>query len=196
MKKHRPIIGIRIWKTSLCVFLIYLLSGLTHFSAAPTNAYIAGIMSMKDNVGNSINYGVKRTISTIVGGVVALVTLQLLAQLDGVPRQISNGVLFPLGVALILSVSSRCGLGDLSALGAAVYLIALIGYSGMDIFFYVSMRTLETIAGIAISVLINRYFLPGHSSYELELAVGCDAERAESFQAHKPKKQPWHITKP
>jgi uncharacterized membrane protein YgaE (UPF0421/DUF939 family) len=171
MKKHRPIIGIRIWKTSLCVLMIHLISQLFHYPVSPINAYIAGIMSMKDNTGSSINYGVKRTLCTVVGGGVALAALHTISQFEGAPLHIVNAISYPLGVGAILVICSRMGLGDLSALGAAIYLIAIIGYSGVDIFVYVFERTLETIAGIVISVLINRYFLPRHSSYELELAA-------------------------
>ena len=62
------------------------------------------------------------------------------------------GTIFSIYLAYVLKCRNLC------AISAAVFLVCIIHHNSEGRYAYALLRTLETVLGIVISVLVNKYF--------------------------------------
>jgi len=131
----------------------------------PLYAYVSVILAMRDTTENSIAYGKIRLKGTLIGLVIALISIsaseQILFYLHNEYIKImveiivvAVGIIFSLYLSCILKCENLC------AIATVVFLVCVIRYSSENRYVYALFRTLETVLGIAISVVVNKYFFP------------------------------------
>jgi len=154
MKHPLPHIGFRMLKTALSVSICLLLARLFAYPP-PVYACIAAVIVTKETVESSLKMGIARVSATLVGGVMALVWLFF--DLQRVPYLeiplIGIGILVTLYFCLIIKEP------DAAALACVVFLIITLQHP-YDKHMFALVRVCETIAGICISLVVNRLIRP------------------------------------
>jgi uncharacterized membrane protein YgaE (UPF0421/DUF939 family) len=141
-------------KTALSVMACLLLARLLSYHP-PVFACVAAVIVTKENIESSFKQGVDRVLGALVGGVVALIFLFLSPARDFyiVIPLVGAGVLFTLYICLLLKIP------DAAALACVAFLIIVLLHPE-DKYIFALTRVGETIAGICVSLLINR-IIPG-----------------------------------
>lgn len=156
---HLPKLGMRIIKTAICVFFCLMLN----YLFSPTVALIsslAAIMCMQSTLQSSLKTGLSRVLGTAIGGGIALLLVPL-AQNTAVEWLYI--ILMPAGVALIIYLCVLLNYADGAAMCAFTYIAVLIipfTDSGSNPFMAALTRILDTLVGVAIALIVNRYVTP------------------------------------
>ena len=163
-KKHiyLPHIGQRLLKTAVAVFICLLIYVLRGYHGLVLHSAIAAIICMQPYVEDSKRIARNRIISTVIGGIWGLLFLLLMEALPGISSHMvlvyfimSLGVLLSLYSCVVLKVSAS------AALAAIVYLCVIITYPVIDDpLRYAFDRTLDTIIGVVVALVINMIHLP------------------------------------
>ena len=154
--------GLRIIKTVLAVFICLVVFFIFKYYN-PVYALISCVLLMRTSVDESFRAGKDRTIGTIIGGTVAIGTLEFMdlinVNIESLPATVfvAGAVFIVLMITKIFNFSSYVG-----SMASVVLLIAMIsyGHAGDNPFVYVSVRVIETVIGIFIAVMVNRYVNP------------------------------------
>lgn len=155
--------GLRIIKTGVAV-LICLVTFYLFDYYNPVYAAIACVLIMKTTVADSFNSGVQRVVGTILGGALSWLLLVLLRQMGIRNESFLVPLFITLGVVLVLSISKAFHAAEyVGSMAAVVLVITMLSHVDAvdDTFMYVLVRVLETIYGIFIAVMVNRYLNPG-----------------------------------
>ncbi|NLC41836.1 MAG: hypothetical protein GX775_03160 [Erysipelothrix sp.] len=148
--------GFRIIKTSLAVLICLTFFDLINYEN-PIYASIACILTMRTTVTETTQSGFDRIIGTILGGVISLLILVL--PLDNVyqPLVLSLAVLIDMMVSKWFNFRA-----SVFSMSGVIILITLLshGSSSQTAITYVSVRVAETMVGITIALLINRFVNP------------------------------------
>lgn len=150
-------VGMRMVKTGLAVVLCLLLArlfGYAHYP--PLYACMAAILATKDTVENSLKAGVDRTVATLVGGLIAIVLLFFdFYRVNEYLEILVAG----LGCVLTLYFCVLIKSPEAAALACVVFLVILLQHSD-DKYVFALVRMGETVTGIGISIVINRFVNP------------------------------------
>ena len=163
-KKHiyLPHIGQRLIKTAVAVFICLLIYVLRGYHGLVLHSSIAAIICMQPYVEDSKRIARNRIISTVMGGIWGLLFLLLMEAVPGISSHMvlvyfimSLGVLLSLYSCVVLKVSAS------AALAAIVYLCVIITYPVIDDpLRYAFDRTLDTIIGVVVALVVNMIHLP------------------------------------
>ena len=155
-----PKVGLRTIKTGIAIFLCLLL-----WPNEPFFACITSVFCIQDTVSNSIKVGFNRALGTMLGASFGLVFLFVFRYLETI---IPNHYISKIIIYLIISVGIvfmiyLCVL--IKRPGAiTVTCIAFLGvttaHAYSDPLFYAANRTIETLLGIGISLLVNKFINP------------------------------------
>lgn len=155
----KRLIGPRTFKTALAFGIIFITYNLIGRNYDPTLACLAVLVCMEDSVKRSIKNGVNRMFGTLVGAFVGY--LYVLWQPDN--KYLRSLVITILVALIIASCSYFARTGFIS--------MAVITFMNIAVFYasavsstlnYVIERTLSTIFGIVLAILINKFlFNPG-----------------------------------
>lgn len=171
----RYVPGLRGIKTAFAVFLCL---AIAHVFGRENPFYscIAAIVCMQPTHEQSIRLGIERTIGTFIGGVVGYVTLVVCAWL---PLHVEWLFLLVLPMFLLLSVYLCNVLGQekSTAICCIVFLSIAINHGGTvaEAVSFATNRVLDTIIGIVVAVLVNRFLYPRFAEPEDENQKDGDA---------------------
>lgn len=151
------IVGMRIVKSTLSLTICLVISQLINYDI-PIYACIASILAMKVTPEESVQAGKDRILATIMGCLVAGLALWLIATL-GVERE---SLLYRMMIVLTIFINLvLCKLVHLKeyvcSFSCVVILIVLTSHTGSDVMVYIAVRIIETICGIIVAVLVNKY---------------------------------------
>jgi hypothetical protein len=154
-KDARFKIGLRNIKTALSVGLCLLVFQTIGISDG-IQAAITAIICMKSSLQNSIQTGVERTVGTVIGAILGILTLILMLE-TGIQWAT---ILAIVNVVLIIYLCNIFKVQNSTIISLVVFLMILIGEKDQPPLIYGSMRLVETIFGIGIAYLINRFIDP------------------------------------
>lgn len=170
--KKPPRIGMRIFKSSLAVFLcfvVYLLRG----EGMPFYSAIAAVLCMQPYVKNSVKVALNRTIGTLIGGIFGM--LVLLAERRFLPAEpeiyrylvISAAVVPLIYITVVLKKTSA------SYITCVVFMSVTVSH-GVDVspYLFALNRILDTLIGIFISLGINAFHLPRRKNNHILFVTG------------------------
>lgn len=146
-------IGMRNIKTAFAVGVCLIVFQIIGISDG-IQASITSIICMKSSYQNSLTTGIERTIGTFIGSVLGIITLMLLVE---------SGIKLATVVAIInvVVIIYLCNVFKVQAstiISLVVFLMILLGEKDQPPLIYGTMRLIETIFGILIAYLVNRYF--------------------------------------
>lgn len=150
-----PKVGMRMIKTSIAVFICFLISFLRP-DGIPFYSAIAAILCMQPDVSDSINIALTRTVGTLIGGILGIGVLlifhyNLPSEMLLLKYFIVSLLIIPLiYITIILKKPSA------SYITCVVFLSVVISH-GNDIspFMFGINRIIDTLLGIGVSIIIN-----------------------------------------
>lgn len=147
-----PRIGLRNIKTSISVCICLIL-----FSKDPFFATIASVMCMQDTMEHSVKIGTTRVTGTLIGGVLGLVFLNTTRYLN-----VENFVplITAIGVSTAIYLCNTIKRPEACAMSSLVLIAIMIAPATSSAFGYAFKRTVETILGIIVALLVNKYIKP------------------------------------
>lgn len=157
-----PVIGQRIIKTALAVFLCMLIYVARGYQGMVIQSTIAAIICMQPYSSDSRSFAISRVIGTVMGGFWGLAFLWLLAAFPILSvRMEVVYLLMSIGVALALYSCVLTKLSGSAALTAIVFLCVIITYPEIEEPFYQTIaRITDTILGVCVAVFVNNVHLP------------------------------------
>lgn len=117
-------------------------------------ACIAAIICMQSSVQQSVHQGISRIIGTCIGGGVGLVIL-MLDDLIGLP--VVTGLMLGCGIILTLWLCNLIRRPAACSIGCVVVCVVMLNHGGPERYLYTLFRIVETLVGIVVTVLINRW---------------------------------------
>ncbi|MBB6715765.1 FUSC family protein [Clostridium gasigenes] len=147
-----PRIGLRNIKTAISVCICLIL-----FSKDPFFAAIASIMCMQDTVEHSLKIATNRVVGTLLGGLLGLIFLYLTRWLHA---ETFTPYITSIGVVIAIYLCNLLKRPAASAMSSLVLIAIMIAPATSNPFIYASKRTIETIFGITVSILVNKYIKP------------------------------------
>lgn len=176
MKKlELPGVGMRMVKTAVAVVICFFLF-LPFWVRTPVGEYdplkeigpfyacIAAIICMQSSIKQSVHQGMSRIIGTCIGGGVGLAVLLLD---DAVGQPVVTGLMMGGGIILTLWLCNLVQRPAACSIGCVVVCVVMLNHGGPERYLYTLFRILETMVGIGVTVLVNRW-LPDRRAKQQE----------------------------
>ncbi len=157
MKKFIP--GLRIIKTFTAVFICFVIFFALDYYR-PIHALIACVLMMRETSEETRIVGLQRVKGTILGGFLSFVTLILLDHFNIPSESLWSALMISLSLLVSFTICKGFETQPyVATMSGVVLLITLVNHadSTQNIFSYVGIRVLETLVGIFIAFLVNRY---------------------------------------
>ena len=155
--KYLP--GLRILKTTLAVAICLIAAWLIGYPA-PFYAAITAVLMMKSSPKHAVRASHDRILGTLFGGVIGIFFLIVTINFN----ISSDSLLYTVLIVLVLLIDlTLCKILNLreyaTSMSAILVLAVLLNHNGTqgDAIQYMVRRILETLFGILISVIINKY---------------------------------------
>lgn len=152
-----PKLGFRNIKTGIAVFLCLVLFNMIGRDDS-LFACIASILCMRDTVSGSLQLGKDRIIGTILGGACSLSFLYAINLLPII--EYNDAFVIAVGVSFVIYMANLLKLKESCSICCMVYISIMFNYVGSGAFIYVTNRTLDTLIGVIIAILVNYYIKP------------------------------------
>lgn len=142
----------------------------------PLYGYISIVLIMRDTIDKSFRYGRIRVKGTIIGLVVALVfisiytRIQMSLHIEGA-KVFVELIIIVFGASFSLYVAHVLKCNNLCAIACSVFLVCMIRQHSANRYSYAILRASETIFGLGISLLINRFVFPYKPTKDSEKAA-------------------------
>lgn len=161
-----PKVGLRNIKTALAVTLCIVVFDVIH-RENPFFACIASVFCMKDTVANSISMGKNRILGTMLGGVIGIMLIFLSTHFQFLYnlRAIVTGI----GVSTSIYICTLFKKPESVIVSCIVISGIMINYATqLNSYVYAINRSVDTIIGIIVAILVNKYFNPVKNSSTAE----------------------------
>lgn len=160
ISKQFPKVGLRTIKSAISVFLCLLL-----FPDMPFFACLTAVICLQDTVSNSIEMGINRGLGTILGGLMGLIFLIFTRFISSsFPTDFISSILIYTIISIgIIAVIYCCNLINKTGainIACIVFLGVTTAHAYEDPLHYALNRTIQTLFGILISILVNKYITP------------------------------------
>jgi uncharacterized membrane protein YgaE (UPF0421/DUF939 family) len=154
IKNFDTYIGMRNVKTALAVSMSVIVAGIFHLQS-PFFVATGALISMETTVKKGINAGIARVLGTVIGGLIGIITV-LIAP--------GNIFLLFLGTVLLITLLNILKWQDSISMACVVFCVIMITMTSENIVIYAFQRTVDTIVGISISIIINYIISPPSDS--------------------------------
>ncbi len=155
--KEIPLPGFRNIKTSLAILILLILYHTVLLRDNVVLAAIAAIICMQDSVEKSITAGINRVIGTVIGGIFGVLVLQLKPLIFSIYLYY---VFCACCISLLIYVCFLFQKIESISISCVVFLIIAVNtelYAPLE---YSFMRVINTIIGITVAVLVNKFVAP------------------------------------
>ena len=173
MTHHLPRVGLRMIKTSLAVCICFLIYFLRGEEGAPVFSTIAAIICMQSQVENSRQAAFNRIVGTLVGAVFAILIVYLVREIPWYYR-IFRYVVISLTIIPVMYVTVLLKKTGATALAGIVLLSTCLSNAGQPPIVDAMNRSVETIIGILVSLVVNSMHLPRKYSDDCLFVTGFD----------------------
>ncbi|MEG2658142.1 MAG: aromatic acid exporter family protein, partial [Clostridiales bacterium] len=160
-KKHLPLIGMRIFKSAIAVFICLSLNILRGSNGLPFYSAIATVLCMQPYVGNSLKVALNRVWGTIIGAIFGCVIL--LIEINLIPHTpiIIHYLVVSFTVIPIIYTTVVLGKKEASYIACVAFLsVTVTTMVGTSPFFFAAERVVDTIIGISVALVVNAWHIP------------------------------------
>ena len=160
---HSLRVGKRMLKTAVTVFLCFLIYHLRGRQVSPFYSTAAAVLCMQANAEDSITTSVNRIYGTLIGAFFGSIIVVL--SIYGIlPKGIMSYALISLFTIPIIKTCVELKKPETASFSCMVFLCVveyqLTNVTGGSAFLYVINRTVDTLIGIILALLVNRLHLP------------------------------------
>ncbi|MDO4541910.1 MAG: HAD hydrolase family protein [Bacillota bacterium] len=167
-KHHLPKIGMRIFKTTVAVFICLIISLFRGDNAIPFYSAIATVLCMQPYVGNSVKVALNRVYGTIIGAIYGC--LVLLAEIYLLPQEPIEAHYLLVAVAIVPVIYTTLVFKQKAASYiACVAFLSVTITTTVDIspFLFAFERVMDTIIGIVVALVINIAAIPRRKNRDI-----------------------------
>lgn len=159
-KKKIPMIGMRIIKSALGIFICFLIDILRNGSGIVFYSQLAVLWCVRDYVSETKKFAVQRTIGTVIGAMYGLTFLVGKQFIDGDSAadtgEIYFGLCVSIGIVIVLYTTVLIKQKQASYFSCVVFLSIVVNHVGdLNPYLFVWNRFLDTMIGIIVGVLVN-----------------------------------------
>ncbi len=159
MRNYLP--GNRIIKTVLSVLVCLLIARMVGYES-PYFACIASVIVMKSTPELSFKFGKYRIIGSLFGAFFAAVFVVITKIMKIDDQSITYLILISFVLMLDLSLVKILGFSENATSLSAILVLSVLMSHNQDMnemLAYITMRMVETIVGVSVAVIINKYLL-------------------------------------
>ena len=160
--RRAPRIGMRIIKTSIVVFICFVIYWLRGQGGLPFYSGVAAIICMQPYVGGSVRAAFNRTIGTFIGGALGVLYLltDRLFELS-LNHVMLNYLIISLLVIPLIYVTVLIKRPESAPITCVVFMCIAVGYGGnIGSYTFALNRLIDTIIGIFVSLAVNSFRIP------------------------------------
>ncbi|WP_066889577.1 aromatic acid exporter family protein [Clostridium nigeriense] len=155
-----PKIGLRTLKTALAVFLCLLI-----FPREPFFACLTAVFCVQDTVSNSIKIAINRGLGTVLGATIGLLFLIvcrfLTYNINIYPiRKLLVYLTIAIGIIVVIYLCNLIKKPGAINISCIAFLAVTTVHAFGDPVYYAVNRTIETLFGIFIALLVNKFIAP------------------------------------
>lgn len=155
-RKLLGLIGMRVMKTALAVYVCFLIS--LPRGNSPFYSVIAAIISMKNDSVESMNTGISRIIGTLIGGSFGLATILLINYLDISLFGHLHYLILSLILVPVIYSSIKLHSPSSTTISCIVFIsIAVSHIDNASPFMFTINRVVETSIGVLVAIVINNF---------------------------------------
>lgn len=155
-RKLLGLIGMRVLKTALAVYVCFLIS--LPRGNSPFYSVIAAIISMKNDSVESMNTGISRIIGTLIGGSFGLATILLINYLDISLFGHLHYLILSLILVPVIYSSIKLHSPSSTTISCIVFIsIAVSHIDNASPFMFTINRVVETSIGVLVAIVINNF---------------------------------------
>lgn len=163
-------VGMRNIKSALSVLIMFLVWQavrlyFTELDMHPLYGYLTVLLAMRDTVDNSLNYGKMRIKTTFIGLAIGLAFIAINIRLQEIASSEYMGniyelILIVVGTSVSLHAAYLLKSKNLCAIAGAVFLVSIVRRDSDSRYLYAVLRVFQTIIGLGVSLVINKYVFP------------------------------------
>lgn len=166
-----PKIGARMVKTSVAVFLCFVLYRIRN-AGIPFYSAIAAVLCTQPEMNESLSKGKSRIIGTCIGGFAGMGMLFLFQPVLGRMDDMVRYGMISLMLIPLIQMTVWIKQPDSSYLSCVVFLCVTISHAGdADPFFFAINRMVDTLIGIFIAIGVNAFHLPHQKHKDILIEV-------------------------
>ena len=160
MNFNFPSIGLRTIKTAIAVFLCLLF-----FPSEPFFACLTAVFCVQDTVSNSINMSINRALGTVLGAVVGLIFLLICRFFiynisTYFIRKFLVYFTIAVGIIIVIYLCNVIKKNGAINIACIVFLAVTTVHAFGNPIYYTLNRIIETLFGIFIALIVNKFILP------------------------------------
>lgn len=146
-------LGMRVFKTSLSVYLCFLFALLRDVS--PLHSTFAAIISTKTDHQYGLRAGKERIIGTCLGGFFGFITIIFIDILNINPISHLAYIIYSIALIPVIYTNVNLEAPETVPLSSIVFISIVLSARGMSAISIVLSRIIETLIGVFISIFIN-----------------------------------------
>lgn len=155
-----PKVGLRTIKSAISVFLCLVI-----FPEIPFFACLTAVICLQDTVANSVKTGIHRGGGTILGGFIGVIFLLFCRLISStVPTTMLSKLLIyiiiSLGIIVVIYCCNLLNQPGAINVSCIVFLAVTTAHAYEEPVYYAVDRIVQTLFGILISILVNKYITP------------------------------------
>lgn len=152
-RKKVGFLGMRVFKTSLSVYLCFLFALIRNVS--PLHSTFAAVISTKTDHQDGLLAGKERIIGTCLGGSFGLFTIILIDLLNINPISHLAYIIYSIALIPIIYTNVNLNAAETVPLSSIVFISIVLSARDISPINIVFSRIIETLIGVAISIIIN-----------------------------------------
>jgi len=174
---HFPKLGMRTIKTAICVFICLLINYLFMKELSFYSSIVA-IVCMQSTIENTLDIAFHRLLGTAIGGGFGLLLLLLIESIGRTSSSLFL-IVMPLGIIAVIyfcNVIKRLGSATIGAIVFVGIFAAPVtsGLQDVSPYLLAVSRILDTVLGVVVAMVINRYIAPARRYEPKTVHLSCD----------------------
>lgn len=174
-QKKLPGIGLRIFKSSMGVFLCYVVNAFRNGEGILFYSQLAVLWCMQDYVSETMGKAKQRTIGTVMGALYGLLYLLGMGLLPNIRKLHLDAIVVSVFIILILYSTVLINKKQASYFSCVVFLSIVVNHIGdANPYLFVWNRFLDTMIGIGLGVAVNCFTFPKKHHKDILFVSGLD----------------------
>ncbi|MGI6153540.1 MAG: FUSC family protein [Christensenellaceae bacterium] len=173
-KSLLPKLGMRTIKTAICVAICLFVSGL-YSKDVSLYSTMAAIVCMQSTIENTLRTGFFRLLGTAIGGGFGMLFLLFTTNMELANLRF---VVISLGTIVVIYFCNLIKMQGSATMGAivfvSVFVSPLMTSVSMNPYILALMRIFDTVVGIVVATVINRYIAPARRYEPKEVRMTCE----------------------
>lgn len=161
MKIKKP--GLRILKTGIAVFLCFIIGKIRGEMALPFYSAIASVICIKNDYEDTKDTGISRVKGTVIGGFLGFIHLTIKEYINFNPY--IEYIIYSFSIMLLIWIVVNINSPKSGTIAPITYISVAVNHaSDGNAYLFAIERTMDTLIGVLVSMVVNRFWLKGEKN--------------------------------